>query len=182
MSHLHIMTKFCLQVCLLFHSIFFLRIGEITVYGKNDENNLRLSSIKFFGNHGIPTCLEITMEHFKWHKSSRPVVLSIAQNTRDPLCACFFSVVKRRNARSPVLSSTKQGHQSHVFSRTLKWAVEFNGYEGKLYKSHSFSFGAATKAVDLRFSEVEIQHMGRWGSNLGYKNYVRILLTKGCTG
>ena len=92
----------------------FLRTGEITVYGKNDENNLRLSSIKFFGNHGVPTRLEITMEHFKWHKSSRPVVLSIAQNTRDPLCACFFSVVKRRNARSPVLSSTKQGHQSHV--------------------------------------------------------------------
>lgn len=176
-------TMFASMFTLSFYA--FLRIGEITVNGKSDENNLQLSSI-IFGEQGVPSRLELTMHHFKWHKSSRPVVLSIARNNKDPslcpLSALASYLTLRRESPGPLFCHPPDKPVNRAYFNTaLKRAVEFIGYDSKLYKSHSFRVGAATRAVDLGFSEVEIQHMGRWGSNSAYKNYVRISLTKGCT-
>ena len=47
--------------------------------------------------------------------------------------------------------------------------------------SHTlFRVGGATKASGIGYSEPAIQHMGRWGSNSAYKNYIWISLIKRC--
>ena len=163
----------------------FLRIGEITANGKSNQNNLQLRDVQLFGDKHVASRIEVTMHNFKWHKSSKPVILSIARNAHTPmLCpvtalASFLSI--RGNMPGPLFCYPPDKAVSRsCFCTVLKRAVEFSGYDSKLYKSHSFRVGAATTASGLGYSELEIQHMGRWGSNSAYKNYIRISLTKSC--
>ena len=150
----------------MFRSIFllafygFLRIGAITVNGINNKNNLKLSNIKLFGKRNVASRNEITMHYFKWHKSNKPV-----RGNKPGHLFCYPP--DKAVCRS-------------CFCTVLKRAVEFSGYDSKLYKSHSFRVGAATKASGLGYSELEMQRMGRWGLNSAYKNYIRINLTKSC--
>ena len=163
----------------------FLRIGEITVNGINNKNNLQLSNIKLFGKRNVASRIEITMHYFKWHKSNKPVIISIAQNANESMLCPVSAIVSflsvRGNKPGPLFCYPPDKAVSRsCFCTVLKRAVEFSGYDSKLYKSHSFRVGAATKASGLGYSELEIQRMGRWGSNSAYKNYIRISLKKSC--
>ena len=163
----------------------FLRIGEITATGKGNQNNIQLEDIQLFGNENVVSRIEIKMQIFKWHKSSRPVILSIERvNNTSILCpvsALVAFLALRGTTSGPLYCYPPNKAVSRTFFCTvLARAVDFSGYDRKLYKSHSFRVGAATKASGMGFSELEIQHMGRWGSNSAYKNYVRISLTKSC--
>ena len=162
-----------------------MRIGEVTVNGINNKNNLQLSNMKLFGKRNVASRIEITMHYFKWHKSNKPVIVSIAQNANEnmlcPVSAIVSFLSVRGNKHGPLFCYPPDKAVSRsCFCTVLKRAVEVSGYDSKLYKSHSFRIGAATKASGLGYSELEIQRMGRWGSNSAYKNYIRISLTKSC--
>ena len=61
------------------------------------------------------------------------------------------------------------------FNSQLQLYLTFAGLNLKNYKSHSFRIGAATTAWAERFSEEQIQQMGRWNSK-AFKKYIRIPL------
>jgi hypothetical protein len=61
------------------------------------------------------------------------------------------------------------------FNSQSQLYLTFAGLNLKNYKSHSFRIGAATTAWAERFSEEQIQQMGRWNSK-AFKKYIRIPL------
>ena len=71
----------------------FLRIGEVTVNGINNKNNLQLSNIKLFGRRNVASRIEITMHYFTWHKSNKPVIISIAQNANESMLCPVSAIV-----------------------------------------------------------------------------------------
>ena len=71
----------------------FLRIGEITVNGINNKNNIQLRNIKLFGKKNVTSRIEITMHCFKWHKSNKPVIIPIAQNANESMLCPVSAIV-----------------------------------------------------------------------------------------
>ena len=106
----------------------FLRIGEITVNGINNKNNIQLSNIKLFGNKNVTSRIEITMHYFKWHKSNKPVIISIAQNANESMLCPVSAIVSFLSVRGTSLDLYFATHRT-----VLKRAVEFSGYDSKLY-------------------------------------------------
>ena len=173
----------------LFRSMFllaffaFLRIGEITVGKTSPKNTIQYNTVKLFARKTVPSRLELVMYDFKWQKSHRPTILSIPCNASNPSICPVKSLAEYRslrgNSEGPLFCyPPNKGISRAYFNQILHKAVLFAGYDPNKYKSHSFRIGAATKAASLGFSELDIQHMGRWGSNSAYKKYVRISLTK----
>lgn len=173
----------------LFRSMFllaffaFLRIGEITIGKDSPQNTIKYNAVKMFGRQNVPSRLEIVMSDFKWQQSHRPTILSIPCNTSNPATCPVKSLVEymslRGSSEGPLFCHPpNKGISRTYFNQFLHKAVQFAGYDPNKYKSHSFRIGAATKAATMGFSELDIQHMGRWGSNSAYKKYVRISLTK----
>lgn len=173
----------------LFRSMFllaffaFLRIGEITIGKDSPQNTIKYNAVKMFGRQNVPSRLEIVMSDFKWQQSHRPTILSVPCNTSNPATCPVKSLVEymslRGSSEGPLFCHPpNKGISRTYFNQFLHKAVQFAGYDPNKYKSHSFRIGAATKAATMGFSELDIQHMGRWGSNSAYKKYVRISLTK----
>ena len=77
----------------------FLQTGEITVNGINNKNNLQLSNIKLFGKRNVASRIEITMHYFKWHKSNKPVIISIAQNANQSMLCPVSAIVSFLSVR-----------------------------------------------------------------------------------
>lgn len=173
---------------IMFRSMFllafyaFLRIGEITVQLKQAENTIQFENVKIFSKNGSFTKMEIIMYHYKWQRSGRPTTLVIQPNMGNsdlcPVRALFNYLALRGKSPGPLFCyPPNKGISETYFNLTLRKAIEHAGYDSKLYKSHSFRIGAATKAASLGYTEIQIQQMGRWKSNSAYKKYVRITLT-----
>ena len=174
----------------LFRSMFllaffaFLRIGEITTGKDSPQNTIKYNAVKLFGRQNVPSRLEIVLSDFKWQQSHRPTMLSIPCNTSNPATCPVKSLMEymsfRGSSEGPLFCHPpNKGISRAYFNQFLHKAVQFAGYDPNKYKSHSFRIGVATKAATLGFSELDIQHMGRWGVKLSLqKKYVRVSLTK----
>lgn len=174
----------------LFRSMFllaffaFLRIGEITTGKDSPQNTIKYNAVKLFGRQNVPSRLEIVLSDFKWQQSHRPTMLSIPCNTSNPATCPVKSLMEymsfRGSSEGPLFCHPpNKGISRAYFNQFLHKAVQFAGYDPNKYKSHSFRIGVAIKAAILGFSELDIQHMGRWGVKLSLqKKYVRVSLTK----
>ena len=72
--------------------------------------------------------IEITMHYFKWHKPNKPVIISIAQNANESMLCPVSAIVSFLSVRGTSLDLYFATHRT-----VLKRAVEFSGYDNKLY-------------------------------------------------
>lgn len=85
----------------------------------------------------------------------------------------YLSKRKHDLSSQPLFSFMDGVPVSRQFFTELWLALSFCNLNLHQYETHSFRIGAATTAADWFVTELQIQHMGRWKSNV-FKKYIHI--------
>ncbi|XP_033760621.1 uncharacterized protein LOC117342549 [Pecten maximus] len=156
----------------------FLRVGEITISGKDSTRNIiQYSNVVMDTMHNKPADMVLSLRFFKHHSSHRPVHLKIFCQNCKSICpvAAMKSYLKVRGCTQGPLF-TLDGFTpitQTYYSSKLRDAVSFIGLDSSMYKPHSFRIGAASTAFQCQIPEENIRLMGRWNSD-AVKRYFRI--------
>ncbi|XP_076103619.1 uncharacterized protein LOC143072529 isoform X2 [Mytilus galloprovincialis] len=163
------------MMSLAFHC--FLRIGEIAVKNKNENNKvLQLSDISVGYKNQVPINMTVTITFYK-HSDLRPKTILITRNFGNMFCPVktmmdYIKVAKHKSG--PLFQFLCGTPVSYTyFNSSLKSLLICIGLSPELYKGHSFRIGAATSEAAKGTSLSVIQQMGRWKSN-ALQNYIRI--------
>lgn len=164
-------TKCLLRAMFLKAFCAFLRIREITKTSGSTQHFILFGNvtIKSDAQHG--QYIEITIPLFKHAKSSTSTIRLQQNKTDSNLCPHeslmqYLSVRKHDSPSHPVFSFMDGAPVSRqFFTEQLRLALSFCNLNLHQYQTHSFRIGAATTAAARGFSELQIQHMGRWKSN-----------------
>jgi hypothetical protein len=157
----------------------FLRVGEITKTSGSMLHYLLFKDVTFKSDTDQKQYIEINIPHFK-HAKSTTSTIRLHQNQTNPgLCPhrslLQYLDVRKHDSPSQPLFSFMSGAPvpRQFFTEQLRLALSFCNLNLHNYQTHSFRIGAATTAAARGFSELQIQHMGRWKSN-AFKKYIRI--------
>lgn len=150
----------------------FLRIGEITISGRDNSNNIPLSSLDI-----TSVChMRLTMHHYKHHYTGRPHILHLEGKPTAAHCPIMTmtNYISVRGKKAGPLFALRNGMPvpRSTFNTVLKQCLNFCGLDTSRYKGHSFRIGAATAAMNAGFSDAQIRHFGRWHSD-AFKRYIR---------
>ncbi|XP_069101839.1 uncharacterized protein [Argopecten irradians] len=162
---------------LAFHA--FLRVGEMTSTGLNNQHFLLRKHVVVTGSAGASPTLEINFPHFK-HTTGPSSTHAVSANVNNPkYCPVlaleeYLSIRKHELTDQPLFSFMDGSPISRsFFTQQLKASLKWAGLHEQNYKSHSFRIGAATTAATQGISEGQIQLMGRWKSG-AFKKYIRV--------
>lgn len=171
---------FTAMFLLAFHA--FLRIGEITVRGKENPNLLQLENISVQSSQTKSPTIVVMMSNFKHNASKQTVALHIQSQRHNKFCPVthFNNFLHLRGGKSgPLFCYRDLSPITRTeFCSVLNASLLFANYDTKTYKSHSFRIGAATTAHMLGLSDSKIRAMGRWHSD-SYLRYIRIPMLPG---
>lgn len=172
-------TKIMLKAMFLVAFCAFLRIGEITKTSASTQHYLLFGNVSFKLDTQHMQYIEINIPHFK-HAKSPTSTLRLHQNQTNPnLCphralSHYLSIRKHDSPSQPLFSFMDGAPVTRkFFTEQLRLALTFCNLNLHHYQTHSFRIGAATTAAARGFSELQIQHMGRWKSS-AFKKYIRI--------
>ena len=159
-----------------FHAL--LRVGEYTKSSTATNHALQIKNIEIVYSNNQLVKMFISIPHFK--HSQRPVTLSIKANRQSSYCPVKFMhnyLQIRPVGKSPVLFISQMGQpiSSYTFSKMFKECIVDLKLDVDLYKPHSLRIGGASLAHELKFSDSQIEALGRWHST-SYKRYIRVPL------
>lgn len=172
-------TKCLLRAMFLVAFCAFLRIGEITKTSGSTQHFILFGNVTIKSDAQYGEYIEITIPHFKHAKSSTSTIRLQQNNTDSNLCPhkslMQYLRIRKHDSPSQPLFSFMDGVpvSRQFFTDQLRLALSFCNLNLHHYQTHSFRIGAATTAAARGFSELQIQHMGRWKSN-AFKKYIRI--------
>lgn len=160
----------------------FLRIGKITVRGKENPNLLWLENISVQSFQTKSPTIVVMMSNFKHNASNQTVALHIQSQRHKSFCPVthFNKYLHLRGGSSgPLLCYRDVCHITRTdVCSVINAALLFANYDNKTYKCHSFRIGAATTAHILDLSDSKIRAMGRWQS-YSYLRYIGIPMLPG---
>ena len=170
--------------CTMFRAMFLLafsallRIGEICPYTMKDFNNvLQVKDCEFKSTKKGVKSVVITIRNFKHNVGKRPFIISIPGNRTSKFCLVesLKDYLKLRGLQpGPLFAFGKNIPVTRqVFSSNLKLCLTWLGLDTKLFKGHSFRIGAASFLASRKFTDSEIQRIGRWNSD-AFRRYIRI--------
>lgn len=148
----------------------FLRVGEMAMSHKNEDNILALRDITRNQESGG---IRITFRKFK-HSGGRKKVVEIARQQRSCPVQALEKYLHIRGQQPGYLFQWPTGKavKREEFNRILQSTLNFCQLDPLTYKTHSFRIGAATHAASLGYSKMQLQEMGRWRSD-AFLKYVR---------
>ena len=158
-------AQFKAMCSLAFHAL--LRVGEITA----SPNTLLVQDVLVSAHS-----LEIHFQHFKHSRGQ--VSRHVIQPSLDPhICPVrlLSEYLHVRGAVTGPLFTNRDGSAAlrKDFCAQLKLALNWCGYPGDRYNTHSFRIGGATHMARLGASESQIRQAGRWASN-AFLAYTRV--------
>ena len=154
----------------------FLRIGEITVNGKDHNNLIRLPQLESLVNNKRQViALQLTILHYKHSNNGRPFTIFIHKEISCCPVKAILDFVSTRGSFNGPLFCWPDGAPitRSFFVEQLNRALRVCNLDPALYKSHSFRIGAATWAAARGFSDSQIRQLGRWKSN-AFLKYIRV--------
>lgn len=168
-------TLFCAMCCLAFFG--FMRIGEITVNGKESSKSvLQISQVeRILSNKGDTMSLKIIFKNFKHCYNQPSFSLIIAKNPCVCPVAAIESYIKLRGTKNGPFFVNGDGKpvSRAQFSSMLSLSLKACNLNSSKYKGHSFRIGAATYAAQQGLSDAKIRLLGRWKSD-AFRKYIRI--------
>jgi len=150
----------------------FLRIGEITIIGKDGHNAhlIQRNQIRMQTKH-----FELKFISYK-HSQGQPFSLSVMEAQERGPCPvrAMQAYLQVRGDRPGPLFQYVTGHAvlRNDFNKELRQALLFCDLDPTAFKSHSFRIGAATTAAQLGMSDRQIRTLSRWKSD-AFKQYIR---------
>lgn len=171
--------KLLLRAMFLVAFCAFLCIGEITKTSGATQHYILFQNVALQSDTQHGQYIEISIPHFKHSRSATSVIRLHANKTNSNLCphqslTQYLNIRKHDTPSQPLFSFMDGAPVSRqFFTQQLRSALSFCNLNLHHYQTHSFRIGAATTAAARGFSELQIQHMGRWKSN-AFKKYIRI--------
>lgn len=154
----------------------FLRVGEITVNGRDHSNLIMLPQLERLVNDNRQvTALQLSILKYKHSNNGRPFTIYIyKEDSCCPVQAILDFVYTRGSFNGPLFCWPDGAPITRsFFVEQLNRALRFCNLDPALYKSHSFRIGAATWAAAKGFSDTQIRQLGRWKSN-AFLKYIRV--------
>ena len=149
----------------------FLRIGEITIRGKDrhDAHLIQKNQIRMQTKH-----FELKFISYK-HSQGQPFSLSVMEAQGQGPCPvrAMQAYLQVRGDRPGPLFQYATGHAvlRNDFNKELRRALLFCDLDPTTFKGHSFRIGAATTVAQLGMSDSQIRTLGRWKSD-AFKQYI----------
>ena len=150
----------------------FLRIGEITIRGKDRHNAhlIQKNQIRMQTKH-----FELKFISYK-HSQGQPFSLSVMEAQGQGPCPvrAMQAYLQVRGDRPGPLFQYVTGHAvlRNDFNKELRRALQFCNLDPTTFKSHSFHIRAATTAAQLGLSDSQIRTLGHWKSD-AFKQCIR---------
>jgi len=161
----------------------FLRVGEFTTSGTNQEHGraLQMSDIALkvsvSGGKRIEQ-VHVTIRFSKTDQSGRSTTLIISesgdgQNTCPVLAMKQYLAMRTQGAGQLFWHFDKSPLTRYQFSAVVKKSLLAKNVSSQGITSHSFRIGACTHFAMAGFSDEDLMKMGRWTSS-AYQRYIRI--------
>ena len=129
----------------------FLRVGEITKTGGNNQHYLKFGNIRIGQDTPAQNHVEINIQHFK-HSKSNHTTLRVQENTSNTSLCLYRAMVlylnfrKHTSSLGPLFSFIDGTPISrHYFTHQLQTALAFCNLSLQSYHTHSFRIGALSR-------------------------------------
>lgn len=152
-----------------------LRLGEITIRRLGSSNTLLYQDISLLYSHTQVTGIRIHMRHHK-HAKSTPTPLEL-QKFKDgkvcPVDALCNYIHHRGTSPGPLfLTKNMRPVTSAQFTAILQHCTKALCLDADRYTPHSFRIGGAPLAHEFKFTDTQLQRLGRWHSS-AFMKYLR---------
>ena len=155
----------------------FLRIGEITVNGKNSSNPpLQFNQVSKLCNSSFTEAIKISFGDYKHNYNQRPFSITMNRQACGPCpVQCILEYLEQGNHLPGPFFQLRNGQAvpRSIFVTFLSSAIRQCGLNPAQYKGHSFRIGAASHAAAIGLTDSQIRVLGRWKSN-AFRKYIRI--------
>ena len=151
----------------------FLRVGELTVGGKNNSNHvICIEDTKINSDH-----IEIIIKSSKTDQFGQGTTINISK--QNEIENCPVDLLTQYLQQRPTYSGPLFCHfdgaplTRYQFNAILKKCFSMLGIKDGNFKSHSFRIGRATTCAIEGMPDDQIKQLGRWKSD-AYLRYIRI--------
>lgn len=170
------------EVCLLramFSIAFyaFLRVGEITVSGKQSSNTpLQLHQVSQLCNSsGYVKAIKSSFGNYKHSYNTRPFSITVHRQAGSCSVQCLLDYLDQKGYAHGAFFKLSSGNPvpRNTFSSFLSLAIQRCGLYPSHFKGHSFRIGAASHAAAAGLTDAQIRILGRWQSD-AFLKYIRV--------